>query len=122
MHGTFEGRELGRQKGFEVWEEVGFYEGTTRFWLEAITRSTPDEAKRTRKQTKQVQHLGALLALIEGFPMANDVIPEGSAAAEDDDKDMATLLERIRARYKLTCSVLGVRPRGANGEIGRAHV
>lgn len=48
--------------------------------------------------------------------MANDVIPEGSAAAEVDDKDMATLLERIRARYKLTCSVLGVRPRGANGE------
>lgn len=33
---------------------------------------------------------------------------------EDGDvsgMDMAALLERIRARYKLVCSVLGVRPR-----------
>lgn len=32
LHGTFEGRELGREKAFEIWEEVGFYEGFGEFW------------------------------------------------------------------------------------------
>lgn len=32
LHGTFEGRALGKQKAWEVWEEVGYYEGTARLW------------------------------------------------------------------------------------------
>jgi hypothetical protein len=28
-----EGRALGREKGFEMWEELGFYEGFTRVWM-----------------------------------------------------------------------------------------
>ena len=27
IHGLIEGGELGREKGFEMWEELGFYEG-----------------------------------------------------------------------------------------------
>lgn len=32
LHGLFEGRALGREKGWELWEEVGYYEGVARFW------------------------------------------------------------------------------------------
>ena len=32
IHGLIEGRALGREKGFEMWEELGFYEGTARAW------------------------------------------------------------------------------------------
>ena len=27
IHGLIEGRALGRDQGFEMWEEIGFYEG-----------------------------------------------------------------------------------------------
>lgn len=27
LHGLFEGRQLGLEKAWEIWEEVGFYEG-----------------------------------------------------------------------------------------------
>ena len=27
IHGLIEGRALGREQGFEMWEEIGFYEG-----------------------------------------------------------------------------------------------
>ncbi|EPQ28051.1 uncharacterized protein PFL1_04378 [Pseudozyma flocculosa PF-1] len=126
LHGTFEGRELGRDKGFEAWEEVGFYAGLAQMWRCLIEASGPAD-KLSRKQLKQLQHLGALERLTAAFPMHNkpsdaaDAGGETSADAEaghdlDEDLsklDMLALLERIRARYRLTCSVLGIRPRGS---------
>lgn len=32
LHGLTEGRALGAEKGFELWEELGFYEGAARLW------------------------------------------------------------------------------------------
>lgn len=32
IHGSIEGRALGREKGFEMWEELGFYEGFALIW------------------------------------------------------------------------------------------
>jgi hypothetical protein len=32
LHGLIEGRALGAEKGFELWEELGFYEGVARLW------------------------------------------------------------------------------------------
>jgi hypothetical protein len=29
LHGLIEGRNFGMEKGFEIWEELGFYEGFT---------------------------------------------------------------------------------------------
>ncbi|KAN0063969.1 hypothetical protein ACQY0O_003575 [Thecaphora frezii] len=136
LHGTFEGRELGRDKGFEVWEEVGFYQGTAKTWRSLIEASAPAD-KLSRKQSKQLQHLCALERLTAAFPMQNrsseaneagdtasavegqseaDGATHGEGPDSDEDLsklDMLALLERIRARYRLACSVLGVRPRGA---------
>jgi predicted transposase YdaD len=32
IHGLIEGRALGRQKGYEIFEELGFYEGFALSW------------------------------------------------------------------------------------------
>ncbi|KAF9469529.1 hypothetical protein BDZ94DRAFT_1242616 [Collybia nuda] len=47
IHGLIEGRSLGRTKGFEMWEELGFYEGYARMWGEIyMKQSRSDECVR----------------------------------------------------------------------------
>lgn len=134
LHGTFEGRALGREQGFEIWDEVGFYEGTARFWRGVLAKQVENQSaeSRSRKQIKQLQHLEALETLIAAFPMRNRSgveLPEsagavgattmtdtssadGAAPVEDAETlskmDMSALLERIRARYKVVCASLGI--------------
>ncbi len=38
IHGVIEGRALGTQKGFELWEEVAFYRSFANVWLLAAPR------------------------------------------------------------------------------------
>lgn len=38
IHGRIEGREFGKTKGFEMWEELGFYEGFANVWKAASER------------------------------------------------------------------------------------
>lgn len=96
LHGLFEGRELGTLKGFEVWEEIGFIQGIARFWHQAMVTST---SGRSRKQVKQLQQLESLLEVIETVPMANG-----------EEVDLFGNLEKIRAKYKMMCSSLGISP------------
>lgn len=134
LHGTFEGRELGRDKGFELWEEVAFYQGMAEVWRECLEQADA-AGHSSRKQSKQIQHLAGLEKLISFFPVTNtssdpsldlsqptnDEIVAVDADADDDAEeadagnddelaklDMLTLLEKIRAKYRLTCSVLGI--------------
>lgn len=137
LHGTFEGRELGRDKGFELWEEVGFYRGMAEVWRQCLQQADA-AGHSSRKQSKQIQHLAGLERLISFFPVTNtssdpsldlgqadadgsvdvDMVADADAEADvdvdasNDDElaklDMLTLLEKIRAKYRLTCSVLGV--------------
>ncbi|GAC98428.1 hypothetical protein PHSY_006022 [Pseudozyma hubeiensis SY62] len=135
LHGTFEGRELGREKGFELWEEVGFYRGMAEVWRRCLEQADA-AGHSSRKQSKQIQHLAGLERLISIFPVTNtssdasldlaqatpdesvdielDADAEADADAGNDDDlsklDMLTLLEKIRAKYRLTCSVLGITP------------
>lgn len=38
LHGLFDGRALGREKAWELWEEVGHYEGVCTLWLGVLTQ------------------------------------------------------------------------------------
>ncbi|KAI0738242.1 hypothetical protein C8Q80DRAFT_266587 [Daedaleopsis nitida] len=135
IHGLIEGRALGREKGFEMWEELGFYEGFARMWkaiLDAQGASAPDE--------RAQNHIRHLLALIAQFPRMNPsrasragghghghgpghADGEGrdsgreAAEAEEAEADIPRLFRQIRSRYKLLCATLGVRPtmRAADG-------
>lgn len=96
IHGLIEGRALGRQKGFEIWEELGFYQGFVLVW----------KAKGERSDNRAVHHIEHLLNLIAQFPRVN---PSPSNAL-DSELDIPRLFRQIRSRYKALCSVLGVRP------------
>jgi hypothetical protein len=44
LHGLFEGRELGKEKAFEIWEELGYYEGWAGLFMENL-KSTGKEGR-----------------------------------------------------------------------------
>ncbi|KDQ52496.1 hypothetical protein JAAARDRAFT_138560 [Jaapia argillacea MUCL 33604] len=96
IHGLIEGRALGREKGFEMWEEVGFYEGFAKLWKAIYTRDR-------RFDDRGLHHAQQLLDLIAQFPMANPSMSDAS------DLDIPRLFRQIRSRYKVLCATLGVR-------------
>jgi Essential protein Yae1, N terminal len=44
IHGLIEGRALGREKGFEMWEELGFYEGFAKTWMTVLVKQGKSDA------------------------------------------------------------------------------
>jgi hypothetical protein len=44
IHGLIEGRALGREKGFEMWEELGYYEGLAQTWKAFLSLRGTDDA------------------------------------------------------------------------------
>lgn len=96
LHGLFEGRQMGTLKGFEVWQEIGYMQGIAKFWLQAISFNP---SMKSRKQAKQIQQLETLLKLIETVPRENG-----------EEVDLFGLMEKLRARYRLVCSSLGIAP------------
>ncbi|KAF9048127.1 DUF1715-domain-containing protein [Hymenopellis radicata] len=93
IHGLIEGRALGREKGFEMWEELGYYEGFSRTWRAVLERD---------QNSRAVTHIRHLLDLIDQFPRVN---PDASSTL-----DISRLQRQIRSRYKALCSTLGVTP------------
>ncbi|WOO84949.1 Oral cancer-overexpressed protein 1 [Vanrija pseudolonga] len=118
LHGLFEGRQLGQEKAWELWEEVGFYEGFAGVWCAKLASSS------SRKEAKSLAHAQTLLGLITAFPATNPTpvpdapldndTPELAAAREAAAAaapDLPAMLSAIRARYRLLCTSLGTRPR-----------
>ncbi|GAA6044361.1 hypothetical protein JCM8097_008409, partial [Rhodosporidiobolus ruineniae] len=123
LHGLFEGRELGRDKAWELWEEIGYAEGTARFWGKVLE-------KNGKREGRPAQNLDQLLSLVEAFPTSNDSSslaqpapssptssdsPSDSSmaspAAAADEVDIPALLSSLRSKYRTLCGSLGVRPR-----------
>ncbi|KAI0288588.1 hypothetical protein BC826DRAFT_868144, partial [Russula brevipes] len=98
LHGLIEGRALGAEKGFELWEELGFYEGTARLWTAVSSTDS------SGTQARGAHHASALLALIGRFPHTNP-------RPDEEGIDMSAQLRLIRSRYKTMCASLGVRAR-----------
>ncbi|WVF65579.1 hypothetical protein IAT40_000309 [Kwoniella sp. CBS 6097] len=79
LHGIFEGRELGNEKSWELWEEIGYYEGWASIWigqLEAKASGAQEDEKegknvRRGKEARALNHAQALLELIASFPTTN---------------------------------------------------
>jgi len=45
LHGLFEGRELGREKSWELWEEIGYYQGVARLWKVILKRQGKESTR-----------------------------------------------------------------------------
>jgi len=103
IHGLIEGRALGREKGFEMWEELGFYEGFALTW-QAV------HMQRGGHDDRSAHNIKHLLELLAQFPRVNP------SAGDASDLDIPKLFRQIRSRYKALCATLGVRPTLRAGE------
>ncbi|KAJ6618244.1 hypothetical protein B0H10DRAFT_1647805, partial [Mycena sp. CBHHK59/15] len=97
IHGLIEGRALGREKGFEMWEELGFYEGFALTWKAIYTSQGRDD--------EFAHHIKHLLDLISQFPRVNP-----SASDSTSELDILKLSRQIQSRYRALCSTVGVKP------------
>ncbi|KAK8843347.1 hypothetical protein IAR55_007004 [Kwoniella newhampshirensis] len=160
LHGLFEGRELGKEKAWELWEEVGYYEGWAAMWVDLLMNKVEEQANgngsrsgsgsgsgRRGKEARALSHAQTLLDLIKSFPTINPTptptpapistgtqppAPRSTFTAEDHtpalapsessiEIDLASLISNIRARYRLLCSSLSVRPRLTTAVIVTAN-
>ncbi|GAA5904784.1 ribosome biosynthesis protein LTO1 [Sporobolomyces salmoneus] len=107
LHGLFEGRELGREKSWELWEEIGYYQGVARLWKVILERQG-------KGSTRSMQALDQILSLVAAFPSSND---SSSLLSESSTKearvDIAAQLSTLRSKYKTVCATLGIRSRMA---------
>ncbi|BGP15485.1 hypothetical protein JCM10213_005752 [Rhodosporidiobolus nylandii] len=123
LHGLFEGRELGREKAWELWEEIGYAEGTARVWKKLLEKNGVEGGRANG-------NLDALLSLAASFPTSNDSSslssapppssptlavppPDDAAPSQAPDVDIPALLSALRSKYRTACAGLGVRPRMA---------
>jgi hypothetical protein len=103
IHGRIEGRALGLAKGFEMWEELGFYQGFAAVCNAALASSSSSSSSLTPTSTRAVHHVHHLLHLIGQFPRANP-------STIDPALDIPRLFRQIRSRYKALCSILALKP------------
>ncbi|CAI5526220.1 unnamed protein product, partial [Closterium sp. Naga37s-1] len=89
--GRQEGRETGWEHGFAIGDELGFMWGCAAAW-EQVIQSVPS----TRFSPRAIKAVQQLQQLISDFPISN---PE--------DGQFDTLLAHIRARFRLSCSLMG---------------
>ncbi|KLO08144.1 DUF1715-domain-containing protein [Schizopora paradoxa] len=95
--GHIEGHVLGREKGFELWEELGFYEGFADVWEQIFQRHKDND--------NRIAHNARVLrGLIKQFPSENP------SHADFAELDVLKLLSQTRSRYKMLCSLVGVKP------------
>ncbi|GAA5963460.1 hypothetical protein JCM8115_001237 [Rhodotorula mucilaginosa] len=108
LHGLFEGRELGREKSWELWEEIGYYEGTAKLWQAILQNATPGNVSRSQ------QSLQAIRALVSAFPASNDSSTlRDESIAQSSDVDINAQLGALRSKYRTSCALVGMRPRMA---------
>ncbi|KAJ9108239.1 hypothetical protein QFC19_002487 [Naganishia cerealis] len=102
LHGLFEGRELGQEKCFDWWEELGFIEGQAMFW-KRLSDAQGDGRIDSKKITSTTD--------IPPTPITPPTEMDESADTAVGEGDLAGLMTRIRAKYRLVCSLVGVKPR-----------
>ncbi|KAM0751241.1 DUF1715-domain-containing protein [Meredithblackwellia eburnea MCA 4105] len=122
LHGLFEGRQLGREHSWQIWEEVGYYEGMAILWKHLLI-------SQGKTGTRAFTNIETLLTNINLFPLSNNSSSLSSTTTatmeeeEPSQPDITELLTSIRTKYRTVCAGLGVRPRmvamngsGKNGE------
>ena len=137
LHGLIEGRALGAEKGFELWEELGFYEGAARLWsaIASTDASGTDACVPSSFPISLLEPLAdpkfhpipfflsfffflfAAHCTRRGVHHASallaliDRFPRTNPRPDEEGVDMSAQLRLIRSRYKAMCASLGVRAR-----------
>ncbi|WWC73138.1 uncharacterized protein I206_107104 [Kwoniella pini CBS 10737] len=122
LHGLYEGRELGKEKSWELWEEIGYYEGFIKVYIDLLSGKDIQEGSKRGKDARALNHAQILLSLINTFPISNSSqsnfnISQINKEEEEEEIDLINLISNIRARYKLLCSSLNLKPRLQNAQF-----
>ncbi|KAG0150881.1 hypothetical protein CROQUDRAFT_37511 [Cronartium quercuum f. sp. fusiforme G11] len=111
--GHLDGFELGLRSGFKIWEELGFY--LAHLKLMSFQLQTMNEERRALRLESKLR---GFVKLIESFPTENKYTVTTDLHSEapyenqaQPENDMVTLLNVIRSRYKICCTIVGMKPR-----------
>ncbi|CAH1790741.1 unnamed protein product, partial [Owenia fusiformis] len=94
--GVKDGFQLGYDKGKQIGIEIGTYAGFAKTWKAILEQ---DE----QPKEKALKTLKALIELVERFP------------SDPATENLFEILDKIRAKFKQACSLLGVTPIAASG-------
>ncbi|CAG8506377.1 11873_t:CDS:2, partial [Funneliformis mosseae] len=86
--GKFEGHLLGCEKGYEISQEIGFYDGVAEMWLKILVDKRWDITKKSINE-RIVKQLISLREIISLFPKENQ-----------QNIEFIELLNKIRSKYK----------------------
>ncbi|CAJ0645700.1 13840_t:CDS:2 [Entrophospora sp. SA101] len=96
--GKLEGYVLGCEKGFEISQEIGFYNGVTEIWLKFIVGLDDSSNLLPNVNNKRIiKELESLRELISTFPIENQ-----------QNIEFLDLLNKIRSKFKVCASLLGI--------------
>ncbi|CAG8467838.1 DUF1715-domain-containing protein [Rhizophagus irregularis] len=94
--GKLEGFILGCEKGYEISQEIGFYNGVAEMWLKIIVDKGWNTPKKSINE-RIVKQFISLREMISLFPRENQ-----------QNIEFVELLDKIRSKYKVCTSLLGV--------------
>jgi len=109
IHGMIEGRTLGGQKGFEIWEELGYYEGFAICWKNLMVANSSSgresggqvvkEGNETSKthSDRVLNQLDQLISSIAKFPVENPSDSSTAVGIKENDLVGGTEILQIRS-------------------------
>ncbi|CAG8541599.1 23684_t:CDS:2 [Cetraspora pellucida] len=95
--GALEGRLLGCEKGYEILNEIGFYDGVAEMWLKILEKGLNIHNVKKPTNERLIKQLTSLRELISTFPIENQ-----------QNVEFLDLLSKVRSKYKVCTSLLGV--------------
>ncbi|CAG8747313.1 1016_t:CDS:2, partial [Dentiscutata erythropus] len=95
--GILEGQLLGCEKGYELLNEIGFYDGVTEMWLKILEKGLNIHNTKRPINERLIKKLTSLRELISTFPIENQ-----------QNVEFLDLLSKVRSKYKVCTSLLGV--------------
>ncbi|TNY22997.1 hypothetical protein DMC30DRAFT_86992 [Rhodotorula diobovata] len=126
LHGLIEGRELGRDHAWTLWDEIGHLEGTALLWRAILDAAQAPKAplaagSSTSTTSRASSTLDSVLALVDAFPTTNNSSEGEATHVTTEGVDMTAQLSTLRTKYRTACAALGIRPRMAVSSATNAN-
>ncbi|KAF5745992.1 hypothetical protein HS088_TW06G00157 [Tripterygium wilfordii] len=90
--GKEEAQDVGLKHGFEVGEEIGFYQGCVDVWNSVIRIDSSSFSKRLQQNIKRME------VLIEKYPLM-----------EPEDESVQEIMDELRLKFRVIRAGLGVK-------------
>ncbi|TPX51359.1 hypothetical protein SeMB42_g00472 [Synchytrium endobioticum] len=102
--GKYEGQIAGLEAGFEMGREIGFYKSACTTWLQLAERSTFSAQSAPSSSADSTSYSARAIKVLKGIIELCDLFPRENTP----DTEWKESLERIRARWRMATSLLGI--------------